>query len=287
MEDENYMNRRYKWLKVGEAPTIYDDLEQMQYIPRRQAQGQPLMLKMASPRRASDGDEDDNEEEDFGIYTNLYDNGVTGRSPLMTEIYESRYEGTDRHEIVLVDKIVGARHKSIDPSVARRASTNAATTKPRSLSSTIQQSPPFLSQPKMIQNKASNYIILDFELSTFLLFVIYLKATFKESPLDINNEPLRNGTPQQNNVSFIKETKTLLNNRKQLNQDTILPILDAFLAKLDEPSTSPKSLPQNKTPPNSYESPAALGPSQPVNLNSKEAIDAFIYETLMKTVLFI
>jgi hypothetical protein len=171
MEDENYMNRRYKWLKVGEAPTIYDDLEQMQYRPRRQAQGQPLMLKMASPRRASDGDEDDNDEEDFGIYTNIYDNGVTGRSPLMTEIYESRYEGTDRHEIVLVDKIVGARHKSIDPSTARRTSTT--TTKPRSLSSTIQQSPPFLSQPKMIQNKASNYIILDCVLNISIFIKVY------------------------------------------------------------------------------------------------------------------
>jgi hypothetical protein len=112
-----------------------------------------------------------------------------------------------------------------------------------------------------------------------------LEAPFKESPTDVEKIlNINNGTPQQNNVSFIKETKTLLNNRKQLNQDTILPILDAFLAKLDEPSTSPKSQPQNKPPPNSYESPAALGPPQPVNLNSKEAIDAFIYETLMKTV---
>lgn len=82
--------------------------------------------------------------------------------------------------------------------------------------------------------------------------------------------------------SFIKEAKQLINNRKpkELTQETLLPILDSFLARLQ----SPKS--DSSQPPNANTSEEKVNRVHrsvtPLDSNSKESVDNFIFKTLQQ-----
>lgn len=100
----NYLNKRYEWFSLGKAPSLFDEVN-----PSHRNTGRDLLDVWK--KRTSDSDEEDDDDE-----TSTSSLGISGGGGY-TEVYESRYEGTDRHEIVLLDRFAPVRppRRSVKP----------------------------------------------------------------------------------------------------------------------------------------------------------------------------